>query len=30
MSVIVLFGLLAIMAGFLWFVVWLMRRTGNA
>ncbi len=30
MEVIVLFGLLAILAGFLWFVVWLMRRTGNA
>jgi len=30
MTVIVLFGLLAILAGFLWFVVWLMKRTGNA
>jgi hypothetical protein len=30
MTVIALFGLLAILAGFLWFVVWLMKRTGNA
>jgi hypothetical protein len=30
METIIWFGLIAILAGFLWFVVWLMKRTGNA